>query len=329
MEASRAGEVQGIEYAMQQEVSTEVPRPTVKNEMQRRFASFMEPYRPILRHFEWIRAMAESFRDGFVQSRFPQASDVVLVPTTKRVDVVLSACNEERSIGAVLQQLQQLSLNDLFVIINGSKDGTLQIAKEQAQEATIVHYTDPLGHDIGRSIGARLSDADIVLFMDGDFPVPADKLAPFIWAIETGVDVALNNITPLLHHFGQQDGITHCKQWLNRCLGREDLYANSMTAVPHALSRHAIETVGEEALCVPPKAQALAIVRGLHVQAVQVVDVIHNNRIRQTNVGASNPVATLILGDHMEAFQALMMERDTVQTDNVERERIARGRNVG
>lgn len=300
-----------------------MPRSVVADAMQVRFASFVERHRPSLSYYEWVKAMAEVYRDGFAGTFFPQVADTVLVPTSKQVDVVLCACKEEKSISAVLQQLQRLAIANLFIVINGSDDSTFSIAEEHAKPVTIIHYSDPLGHNVGRSIGAKQSHAEIVLFMDGDLLVRAEQLAPFIWAVESGVDIALTNITPFLGHFGQQDGISHCKQWLNRCLGRKDLYANSLTTVPHALSRRAIQTVGEPSLRVPPKVQALAIVRGLQVKAVQDVDVITNKRVSPSSVEVA-----LILDNHMEAFRTLAAEGALHHRDNAQRIRIARRRNA-
>lgn len=43
--------------------------------------------------------------------------------------------------------------------------------------------------------------ADICLFVDGDFAIPAKKLIPFLHAIEDGNDVALNDLQCLLDMF--------------------------------------------------------------------------------------------------------------------------------
>ena len=85
-------------------------------------------------------------------------------------------------------------------------------------------------------------------------------------------------------------------------LGRDDLEANSLTAVPHAMTRQALESIGYANLSVPPRAQTLAIRQGLRIEAVQTVDVLSVNRRRKTNRGKDNPVAKLIIGDHIEAL---------------------------
>src|SRR5690606_34541634 len=92
------------------------------------------------------------------------------------------------------------------------------------------------------------------------------------------------------------------KHALNALLGRPDLEGASLTAVPHAMSRRALEAIGAESLSVPPLAHARAICAGLVVR-----------RICRVNVGALNPrrgrkgrgrsLERLIVGDHLEAIE--------------------------
>ncbi|HBS43811.1 MAG TPA: hypothetical protein DEA91_03820 [Paenibacillus sp.] len=83
-----------------------------------------------------------------------------------------------------------------------------------------------------------------------------------------------------------------------------------MTAVPHALSRRALETIGYRELIVPPKAQARSVLEKLRVEKVGTVNVIKHNRLRQANIGAGNAVEKLIIGDHAEALFEVLSRRD-------------------
>ncbi|MGC6589925.1 hypothetical protein ACPV3A_33990 [Paenibacillus sp. Dod16] len=133
---------------------------------------------------------------------------------------------------------------------------------------------------------------------------------------------------PLLPEFGRQDEVTRCKTFLNRMLGRDDLEANSLTAVPHAMTRQALESIGYANLSVPPRAQTLAIRQGLRIEAVQTVDVLSVNRRRKTNRGKDNPVAKLIIGDHIEALGDTMKNLGgRLQWGQVSRTELALRRN--
>lgn len=297
--------------------------------MQSRFTEFLAPYRVAPLTYAEVRELAKVFRVGFTTGKYQNGREAVLIPTTRPIDAIVCAQNEEDSIAGVLKELGRLPLSRTIVVVNGSSDGSLQMVQQASEDACIIHYPEALGHDVGRAVGASLSHAEILLFVDADIPIAAEELGAFIWACDNGIDVALNDISPFLGPFYSRDGITYCKEWLNRSLGRADLHANSLTAVPHAITRRALDTVGVQNLIVPPKFQTLALVRGLRIEAVHAVDVIGRNRIRRTNVGASNPVAELIIGDHVEAFYSLWEENASFFSETHQREQIAERRNRG
>lgn len=252
----------------------------------------------------WRRYMdaASGYVRGFFRGKKQHAHDWLMLPTAQSVAVIVTVMNEQATIGRIMDQLNRLPFDEVFVIVNGSVDQSFQRARGRSH-AVIVSYPDPLGHDVGRAVGAKLAQSDILLFLDGDILLSAEALIPFIGGIECGLDVALNDITPYMRPFGQRDSVTHIKQFLNASLGRPDLAANSMTAVPHALSRRAVTTLGIPSLIVPPKAQTLAVHHGLNIGVSGSVDVINGNKRRRNNTGRSNYVADLIIGDHLEALK--------------------------
>lgn len=249
------------------------------------------------------------------------------LPLQGTVSAVVSACNEEKTIAAVISELSRLPIREIIVVLNGCKDRSYHSIGRN-DRVIVVYYPKRLGHDVARGIGASMATGDAVLFTDGDIVLDAEDLAPFLLGIDKGADIVLNDISPYLPPFSKQDAVTRSKMFLNHVLGRPDLQANSLTAVPHALSRRAIATLGAHSLIVPPKAQATAIVQGLAIQAPRSVDVVKRNRIRGGNVGAGNEVARLILGDHMEAFKTVMeMQGIRLNMTRMPRSKLARKRN--
>lgn len=77
------------------------------------------------------------------------------------------------------------------MIVNGSADKTAEIAKSMG--AHVISFEQPLGHDVGRSVGADAAKGEVLLFTDGDLVIPAAQLRPFVSAIRGGTDVALND----------------------------------------------------------------------------------------------------------------------------------------
>lgn len=248
---------------------------------------------------------AKAFLQGFCKKAGMVVPDWVLVPSLKTVGIIITVMNEEETLSSVVAQLQRLSLNEIIIVVNGSSDNSFPLLRSLTQ-SIIIHYPQALGHDVGRAVGAKVAQSDILVFLDGDFPIHAEHLVPFIYAVQGGMDVALNNISPYLGNFTSRDSVTVMKEFVNRTMGRQDLSSNSLTAVPHALSRTAVEAIGYKNLYIPPVAQVIAIQQGLTIGAPLSVDVITKNKIRTKNTGLSNPVANMIIGDHLEALKLAM-----------------------
>lgn len=218
------------------------------------------------------------------------------------VSVIIPVMNEARTIGAVVREARGVHpRTEVIAVVNGSTDGSAAAAGQAG--ARVIAFPEPLGHDVGRAIGARAARGDILLFIDADMVIRRDVLAAFVKAVEAGADVALND-----YHgpTGRKrvHGVVLAKHALNTALGRADLGGASMTAVPHALSRRALETIGADALAVPPLAQAKAAASCLDIRLAGRVPVGRLNpprRARERN----RPLEPLIVGDHLEAISWL------------------------
>lgn len=223
------------------------------------------------------------------------------------VSVILPVYNESRTLPGVLQGIFGLHPSmEVIVVANGSTDGTRKLAEDMG--ATVLWYPEPLGHDVGRSIGASYAKGNVLLFMDGDIVIPSKELVPFIKAVSSGVDIALNKYKGPTHQHRVHD-VVLAKHALSVIMSRPDLLGTSMTAIPHALSRKAIETLGTECLSVPPKALALAVLKGLKVEPVHYVRVGSNNP-RKHRENGPNPLTGLIIGDHLEALHEWIKHTD-------------------
>lgn len=280
-----------------------------------------------LRGYPAAMQAGKAFMQGYAHAA-GRPLNIIPLALNKPAAAVVCACNEEPTLGQVLVQLKRLPLTDIVVVLNGTTDNSLMQVLEQPG-ITLVYEPDRAGHDVGRALGAKMTEAETLLFVDGDMVVPAEQLAPFLYAVDRGDDVALNNLSSLLPPFARQDEVSRIKAYLNRVLNRSDLGSNSLTAVPHALSRRMIQIVKPQALAVPPKAQSLAIQHGLKVTAPSQVDVIRSNRLRSTNTGSGNEVARLIIGDHLEAIATwLDMGSNTSQAGSISRVEVAYRRNA-
>lgn len=225
-------------------------------------------------------------------------------PLDPVVSVIIPAMNEAARIAAVVAEARKVHpRTEILVIANGCRDDTAERAR--AAGARVISYADPLGHDAGRTVGAREARGDILLFIDGDMIVPAAELMPFVQAVGSGTDIALNDYKGPVHR-SPVHRVVLAKYTLNAMLGRRDLQGASMTAVPHAISRTALERLGADLLTVPPKAQAVAVLAGLRVEAVHPVSVGKWNPARTRG---PDPLELMVLGDHLEAMAEILENR--------------------
>jgi hypothetical protein len=240
-----------------------------------------------------------------VRQKQPKRSCAYRNSTHPVVSVIIPVMNERRTIAAVIRQAYKVHpLCEVIVVANGSTDGTARIARVMG--ARVIRYEEPLGHDVGRAVGAAAAKGRVLLFTDGDFVVPAKQMQPLVRAVErNGVDMALNKYNGPVHK-PNVHSVVLAKHALNLSLSRQELHGASLTTVPHALSRRVVEEVGAEHLAVPPMAQVLAILRGLKVMAVHHIDVGRKNRIRRRkDAQGEDPLTSLILGDHLEALHCV------------------------
>jgi glycosyltransferase involved in cell wall biosynthesis len=218
------------------------------------------------------------------------------------VSVIVPVMNERRTLSKVIREAFAVhTRTEVIAVVNGSTDGSLHIARNSG--ARVLHYPKPLGHDVGRTVGARAARGDILLFLDADMVIPAQTLRVFVKEIGRGTDVALNDYSGPVNR-AVVHGVVLAKHALNSLLGRPDLLGASLTAVPHAMSRRALSIIGADALGIPPLAHARAICGELTVRRCLHVDVGRLNRPRrQRERNRSRSLEPLIVGDHLEAIR--------------------------
>jgi glycosyltransferase involved in cell wall biosynthesis len=228
---------------------------------------------------------------------------------TPKVSIVIPVMNERKTIKNVIRQASQVHpQTEIIIVANGSTDGTTALVKKMG--AKVISYDSPLGHDVGRGIGAKAAKGDIILFTDGDIVIRAKDMARLVKAVENGVDVALNKYMGPTRR-NNVHPVVLSKHALNCALLRSDLGGASMTTIPHALSRRALNLIGANNLVVPPMALAIAVEKGLMIRDVHFIDVGRKNPRRRRKRNSQDPLQELIVGDHLEAIHWLIHETNT------------------
>ncbi|WP_236342611.1 hypothetical protein [Paenibacillus plantiphilus] len=256
----------------------------------------------------------QSFSEGFMDALHAPRQVWLPVPLLKSASAVVLACGGMIA-ADVLQELVRLPLQEIIVVADGWDASTLVMARSHPG-VTIVHISQEIGDDAGRSLGAKLNGSEIMLFVDGRRRIGAEYLAHYLNAIDGGADIALNDVTGRLGSFRQWDDLSRVRAFMNWSLGRPDLGANSVTALPHAWSHESLKAIGTSALAVPALAQQAAIG--------------HKLRFVACPCDRSNPIeaaAADAVGDHFEALQAAMQQQGNRLDlpDRVRRRSIAGG----
>lgn len=252
--------------------------------------------------------------DPVFLSEQPKVRKAVIIPTLG-----------EDSLSSLVRHLRSPEIEQIRVVLNGM-ERDLYDASQLSSTVEIDYYDERVGHDVGRAIGCMQVAADAYFITDADIPLSAKDVQSFFDAVNSDVDVALNDLNRIIARPAQVDPPSIVKRFLNIAVGRRDLGVASLTAVPHAISGQCLQNVGIRAFAVPPLAQVEAILAGYRVAAVHGVDVIRTNATRpELHNAQGRPLEKLIVGDHLEAVARLQEVRGARVSfkDNVRRRDIA------
>ncbi|MEF7659226.1 glycosyltransferase family 2 protein [Bacillus thuringiensis] len=252
------------------------------------------------------------FSEGNRDREFIEKYKPVLLKKEKaKYSAIIPVSEEKTTIRSVIQEVKKAGVDEIIIVANGADIETIK--QVNLENVIVVEVTKTLGNNVARAIGAMHATAEICLFVDGDFAIPAKKLVPFLRAIEDGSDMALNDLQCLLDIFHPADPISMGKYFVNLVAKRPDLWNNSLTAVPHAIHKKVIEKIGYDSLIIPPLAQMKAILEGFSITTVEFVDVITTNRVRPEQhefVNGRISAFDRIFGDQLEAIAYLLQYTD-------------------
>lgn len=116
---------------------------------------------------------------------------------TKKISIVIPACNEEGNIPILVDALEEVmgSLNyeyQMIFVDDGSSDGTLALLKAISKTKTHIRYiglSRNFGHQNALKAGLDLAGGDAVIMMDGDMQHPPALIPVLLEQWETGNDI--------------------------------------------------------------------------------------------------------------------------------------------
>ncbi|TFE27866.1 hypothetical protein [Cohnella luojiensis] len=273
---------------------------------------------PIKQNEDWkfLQLRGKSYAAGFMQGS-GMHTPLSAVPLRHKAAAVVCAGSNEAALQAVLNELEALPLHEIVIVLATPTDWMYSQARSR-HNTVIAHLPAAVDADVGRALGSKLTGADIVLFVDGEHAVNADILARFLWVCDGRLDVALNDLSGQMGVFQKRAGVERFHEFLNASLDRGDLKINSLSSLPFAVSRHALDTLGATALTVPAKAHALAILKGLRIGLGGMAD--------SRRLNGSRGDWRVAAGDHVEAWREAMTARGSrLQFTDSTRNRTALG----
>jgi glycosyltransferase involved in cell wall biosynthesis len=140
------------------------------------------------------------------------------------VDVIIPALDEAEAIAKTVRSIPRSEVRHVFVVDNGSRDGTA----ERAREAGALVVAEPrrgYGAACLRGIAALPADTDIVVFLDGDASDDPSLLAAIVAPIRSGeADLVVGSRTlgeaePLALMPQQRAGNALASAWLRYRFG--------------------------------------------------------------------------------------------------------------
>lgn len=231
--------------------------------------------------------------------------------------VVIPAKNEEKSILATLTTILRLPVRYIILVINGCTDQTFELARSIPDTRLhILYFSDPLGIDIPRAIGAlyaRHIRAKGLLFVDGDMSGDIyQNLLTLLSSVESGVDVALTNCYPYIPHRQKLANLVlKFRSRLNREL---DLFKSlglaTPTHGPHALSQRALHALPLEAIAIPPLTLYWAKKIDLSIKVATSIphESLHSPRKHRRH---ARLIAETIIGDCLMGLALIQNEAPT------------------
>ncbi|ALV63855.1 Glycosyltransferase [Thermococcus sp. 2319x1] len=115
------------------------------------------------------------------------------------ISVLMPAYNEEKNLEkAVRETMKELKGLDYEIIIinDGSKDNTLQVAKELCEsfrDVRLVSYSKNRGKGYALKKGFEKSKGEIIVFFDADLDIPPFQIRRFLKTLQNGCDVVIGS----------------------------------------------------------------------------------------------------------------------------------------
>jgi len=119
------------------------------------------------------------------------------------LSIVIPAYNEEKRIGASLQELQHFlpqyfEQSEVIVVNDGSSDKTSQVVKafertDGSHRLTLIELDKNQGKGAAVKAGVEQASGDYILFMDADLSTPLTEISKVLLPLQAGKDIVIGS----------------------------------------------------------------------------------------------------------------------------------------
>jgi glycosyltransferase involved in cell wall biosynthesis len=195
----------------------------------------------------------------------------------KTLSVIIPILSNRKTLEDCLLSLRRLAPIEILIIVDENTNELKEIENLGCKLIIKDHHNN----DSSRILGAKAAKGEVLLFLDGDIPIPSAKLAEFIQPIITGeADVVLNNLDKLLIETKPLSPYMVWCQILNEMWTYRDRNIDTLLSYPNAISRKVLNSIGVESLSNPLVSQMKIIEKGYKISRGNVTDSIPLDKIR-------------------------------------------------
>lgn len=198
----------------------------------------------------------------------------------KSLTIIIPYSTQENILEELIISAWQLDPIEIIILMRNSKSGLYTIAKKH--KCRIFFEDRHIENHSGYVAALKAARGDVLLFLDGNFSVPATQIREFLEPILINqTDVILNNLNGIIDMDKCHNLDIVWRKMLNEILHRPDLKGNSLLSMPYALTKEVVVGIGYEVLKKPILSHAMLVDQGWRISHRYSINMLSNDELLQ------------------------------------------------
>ncbi|QRG70347.1 glycosyltransferase family 2 protein [Brevibacillus choshinensis] len=217
------------------------------------------------------------------------------------VSVVIPLNEDTNVLRQLLENIKQLNLTAEVIVVCPAS-ARISVPQAHSSWVHVIPTDSSQTYDDSRAQGAYHAKGDVVLFLDERAIVAPALLKKYVTDIQNGADIVLTGAEPVRAN-KRLNPPRNAYRLLNHLLGLHELGSSTMSKIPYACNRKALEILGHDGLRTPPLGLVRAVEAKLKIVKVSPLPAIAWSRDLQ---GIGKKGTRQILQDHAIAIQSIL-----------------------